>query len=137
MRRDAEGGRRRGKGAVAVEFALVLPILMALTLGAIDWGWWFYVDQIVTNASREGARSGSVVDPTAPSTDALSAAQTAAAGYLTRLGLTGGTTTAQMSSVNGVSAVLVTVSYPVGSLTGWWRGVLPPTVQASSVMRWQ
>lgn len=50
---------RRGRsqeGTAAVEFAIVLPILMLLTLGALDMGHMFYIDHLITNASREGAR---------------------------------------------------------------------------------
>jgi Flp pilus assembly protein TadG len=49
----------RGEGgAVAVEFAIILPILVLLVFGIIDFGHAWYIKQIVTNASREGARYG-------------------------------------------------------------------------------
>jgi Flp pilus assembly protein TadG len=49
----------RGEGgAVAVEFAIILPILVLLVFGIIDFGHAWYMKQIVTNASREGARYG-------------------------------------------------------------------------------
>jgi Flp pilus assembly protein TadG len=47
--------RRRERGQSLVEFALVLPILMALLLLTIDVGRLFYAYVGVTNASREGA----------------------------------------------------------------------------------
>ncbi len=52
---------RRGRGqegAAAVEFAIVLPLLMLLLAGFIDFGWLFYWQHTVTNASRAGARYG-------------------------------------------------------------------------------
>jgi Flp pilus assembly protein TadG len=48
--------RRNQEGAAAVEFALILPILMLLTLGALDMGHMYYIDHLITNASREAAR---------------------------------------------------------------------------------
>ena len=45
-------------GAIAVEFAIILPLLMLLILGIIDLGHMFYIEHLVTNASREGARYG-------------------------------------------------------------------------------
>jgi len=48
------------KGASAVEFALVLPLLMIITFGIIEFGLFMYNQQIITNASREGARAGIV-----------------------------------------------------------------------------
>jgi Flp pilus assembly protein TadG len=44
-----------------VEFAIVLPVFLMLVLGAIDWGWFFVVQDAVSNAAREGARAA-VVD---------------------------------------------------------------------------
>jgi len=49
--------RSRGQGgAAAVEFALILPVVMLLLAGFFDFGWLFYWQHTVTNASREGAR---------------------------------------------------------------------------------
>lgn len=45
----------RQKGQSLVEFALVLPLLLMLVLGAIDFGRLFYTKIIITNAAREGA----------------------------------------------------------------------------------
>jgi len=57
--------RRRPKtqmqrGAAAVEFALILPILLALLVGGIDASLALYDKAVITNASREGARAGIV-----------------------------------------------------------------------------
>ena len=52
---------RRGRGqegAAAVEFALILPILVLLILGGMDLGHMYYIEHLITNASREGARYG-------------------------------------------------------------------------------
>ena len=38
-----------------VEYVLVLPLLLLLVLGAMDFGRMFYTKMILTNASREGA----------------------------------------------------------------------------------
>jgi len=60
---------RGQEGSAAVEFALILPILMLLSVGALDLGHMYYVDHLITNASREGARyaakyTGSAAEPT-------------------------------------------------------------------------
>jgi Flp pilus assembly protein TadG len=49
---------RGSSGVAAVEFAIVLPLLILLIAGMMDLGHAFYLKQIVTNASREGARYG-------------------------------------------------------------------------------
>jgi len=38
-----------------VEFALILPILLFLILGVMDFGRMFYTKMVLTNAAREGA----------------------------------------------------------------------------------
>ena len=51
---------RRDDGASAVEFALVLPILLALLMGILEFGWAFNGFITVTGAAREGARIAAV-----------------------------------------------------------------------------
>lgn len=46
------------KGASAVEFAIVLPLLFTIIFGIIEFGIIFYNKAVITNASREGARFG-------------------------------------------------------------------------------
>lgn len=49
--------RRRGRrGQALVEFALLLPVLLMLILGLIDFARAWNVYQVVTDAAREGAR---------------------------------------------------------------------------------
>ena len=45
-------------GAAMVEFAIVLPLLLILVFGIIEFGVMFYDKAVITNASREGARAG-------------------------------------------------------------------------------
>jgi Flp pilus assembly protein TadG len=52
---------KREEGAAAVEFALVLPILLVLVFGIIEFGMILYFQGVVASASREGARHGIVV----------------------------------------------------------------------------
>ena len=46
------------KGAALVEFALVFPLLLLLLMGIVEFGLLFHNKQVLTNASREGARAG-------------------------------------------------------------------------------
>ena len=57
-------GRGRRKGAAVVEFAIVAPVLFLLVFGMIEYGRMLMVQQTLTNASREGARKGILVNST-------------------------------------------------------------------------
>ena len=46
------------RGAVIVEFAILLPFLLSILVGTVEFGLLFYNKQVLTNASREGARAG-------------------------------------------------------------------------------
>ena len=54
--------RSRERGAEAVEFALVVPILLTLVFGIVDFGYMINRDTMINNATREGARLGAL-DP--------------------------------------------------------------------------
>ncbi len=50
----------RGRGQALVEFALVFPVFMLVLFGILDVGRYVYVSNALNEASREGARYGSV-----------------------------------------------------------------------------
>ena len=50
--------RRRGQGLV--EFALIVPVLIAMLLGVMEFGWLVKNTLTVSNATREGARAAAM-----------------------------------------------------------------------------
>jgi Flp pilus assembly protein TadG len=71
MYRNARGIQARSgqeRGAAAVEFALVLPLLLVILLGIIDFGLYFYNDLQLTHVARDAARYLSVDDVSAANT---------------------------------------------------------------------
>ena len=46
------------RGVASVEFAVVLPVLILLICGTVEFGSLLYNKQVVTNASREAVRAG-------------------------------------------------------------------------------
>ncbi len=135
----------REKGASAVEFALVLPALILILFGIIEFGCVLYDKAVITNASREGARRGIVFNGpegaavAVPFETITSTVDGYCASYLISLGSGATTPTTVVSGDCTVAgnALSVNVSYPytflvlpnfVGSLTG------PITLNATTVM---
>ena len=52
--------RMNERGAAAVEFAIVLPLVLLVIFGGIEYSLLMFNKQILTNASREAARAGIV-----------------------------------------------------------------------------
>lgn len=111
-------GRRLGnqRGAAAVEFALLLTILVVLVLGMFDFGRVFDAWLVATNAAREGARYGSICAANPDPPCAPNLAQTKATSYF--LSYRGSRTDLSSPRVTVVSGglrqpVVVTVSVDV------------------------
>ena len=48
------------RGAAAMEFALLLPVLATLVFGMIDFGRMLWFQEILVNATRDGVRQGTL-----------------------------------------------------------------------------
>jgi hypothetical protein len=58
--------RRQERGAVAVEFALVLPILLTLVFGIIELGRLCNAQIVLSNAARKAARPMAITIAVSP-----------------------------------------------------------------------
>ena len=152
--------RQRQEGVAAVEFALVLPFLIILLMGLIDFGHLFFSVNTITNAAREAARRAAVQDS---ATSAEAAADEAANQYLAPAGLAPGSASGSIAAncsikcptvtVTALSAanpdtirVVITIVGPFQNITGFSYAVLPGftnpfdlmvDLSATSEMRWE
>jgi Flp pilus assembly protein TadG len=106
----------KDRGSVAVEFALVLPILITLLLGVLEFGNAYGAQLAITNAAREAARTMAVQNSV---TAAQTAALTATAA-LTRPAVATGDVTVSPSTCSAGSTAIVTIRYPFLFLTGFF-----------------
>ncbi len=127
-------GRAARRGVATVEFALVAPVFFMIVIGVIEVGRAVNVQQLLTNASREGARVAGN-----DSTTSLSTVQAAVDNYLSGTGVSGATTTVSPIALADVSAgqpVTVTVSVPYSQAcwtpSPWFLG--DKVLAATSVM---
>lgn len=129
-RRRMHGRGRRG--AAAVELAVVAPLLFLLLFGIIEIGRLLMVQQILTNASREGARRAIVENTTADEVEST------VYNYLAETTVPGATVTITPSDPGQAAfgdPVSVTCSVPfvnVGWIPSWFIG--DTTLAATSVM---
>ena len=54
---------RNRSGQAAMELALILPVLLILVVGILEFSRAYHVKHVVTDAAREGARRAVVQDP--------------------------------------------------------------------------
>ncbi len=66
--------RTRERGAAVVEFALVLPLFLALVFGIISYGWMLSYRQSISQAAAEGARAVAVAPNGTPNLGAVATA---------------------------------------------------------------
>jgi Flp pilus assembly protein TadG len=144
------GARRTGatkmnlrcrKGAELVEFALILPILLMLVFGVIDFGLATFDKAVITNAAREGARVGIVYRSPAANGAALQGIVTTAVNnYCSTYLVTFGGATAPIVTVTGGGAsgasLSVRVQYQYGYLAmAGLLGFAPLNLSSTTVMR--
>jgi Flp pilus assembly protein TadG len=62
-RKDSRPSPNPESGTALIEFAFVLPILLVLAMGMLDFGRAFHTKSLLDQAAREGARVAVVTSP--------------------------------------------------------------------------
>jgi len=112
--------RRVRRGNAAVEFALTLPLLLAIVSAILDYGWYLTQSGNVMQAVREGARLGATIDQEdGPDSEAIDHATAS----LRALGVPCDTATAcnveaTILTVGGLDAITVTAEISYEPLMG-------------------
>jgi len=102
------GNSRRSRGAEVLEMALMMPILIGLIFGMVEFGYFFYLKHNLQAAAREGARVGSTLN----SND--SEAVSRASAFLTSANLSPGSFS--ISSTTSGETITVTVEATWGNV---------------------
>ena len=129
------GRRLRGeRGASAVEFAMIVPLLLVLVLGIAEFGHAFSVQGTLSAATREGARVMALQNDQAAARNAVRTAASTVDPGITNAQIT--ITPASCPLTGGTAGstfVSVTVNYPKPFLTGLFGSGVAMT--ARGVMR--
>lgn len=125
---------RRDVGQALVEFALILPVFLLLTLATLDFSRAYFTIHVLNNASREGARVGVLSGATSADVTNFINNQLNAAG------LDAQASNVSVSGVDGAApgdSTTVSVSFPFQTLTGsiipGWTGTI--NLAQTTVMR--
>jgi Flp pilus assembly protein TadG len=126
--------RRRRRGAAVVELAVTTPVLFLMVFGMIDVGRAVMVQNLLTNAARDGARSAVLDGATAAEIE------TRVTDYLSASSVNGASATVSPSPLSAADLgdpVSVTVSVPFDSVSWlpssmYFQGA---TLEATVVMR--
>ena len=116
--------RRRFGGAV-LEMILILPVLLYLAFGTVEFGYYFYVKHSLEGAARDGARaaipSGALYsDITTAVDNAMSAANLSGSGYTTQV-KDGSTVITTLTSAVAGDTITVTVTCTWGTAGAGYR----------------
>lgn len=105
--------RRSESGAVAVEFALLAPVLVMLLLGIMEFGRAYNVQIQLTSAAREGVRNMAI-------NNSQVAARTAAKNAATYMNPSLADSNILFSATNcsAGSQMTVTINYTLNTMTG-------------------
>lgn len=129
-----QAAARRRRGAAAAEFAVVLPVFLLVTFGILEFGRMIMVQQVLTNASREGARLACIEGTS------VSDVQTAVNQFLTNASVSGVSVAVSpdpLTSAGPGSQVSCTTTVPFNQVSwissSWFATNV--TLTASSVMR--
>lgn len=100
------------RGAAAVEFALLLPVLLLLVVGIMEFGRAWYTQATLAGAAREAVREMAIHGPANATSEAVN--------YSTGLGVTAGMVAISPGTCpsTGNTDVTVTITYPYTYLTG-------------------
>ena len=108
----------RSRAAAIVEFAVVLPLLLTILFGIIEYGWVFMVRQTLQTAAREGCRIAVLQTSTEPYT----AVNNRVTQVMAPTGLSYTVTMTHATVGSPVESVEVSVPYNDVSLMGGFFG---------------
>lgn len=118
---------RTDRGAAAVEFALVVPLLLALVFSIVDLGFAINRYTVLNNATREGVRAASLSQSAVEIEDAIEASLADMSGNVDVdvqcVDATGASCVTWDAGHQSGGTALVTVTYAHGWLTPMGKAV--------------
>lgn len=131
LKRGRGRADRRRAGAI-VEFAVVLPLLLTILFGIIEYGYVFMVRQTLQHAAREGCRLAVLQTSVSPYSNVTARVDDVMAGAH----ISGYTTTMTHATVaDPTETVSVSIPYSAVSLVGGFFGTISYDLTGNCSMR--
>jgi Flp pilus assembly protein TadG len=129
------GGSGTDRGAAAVEFALILPLVLLLVFGIIDFGRVLNLQITLTSAAREGARWAALRQSGVPARVAAAAPGVSPAPSVSVTSCPAGAAAGSDATV--VATTTYTMITPIAAVAGLLGGGFPGavTLTGRGVMR--
>lgn len=128
-KRRIGGLLRDMRGGVALEFAILLPVVLTILFGIIQYGNILYVRQLMTQAAEEAARSYAYDSTTAANAESL------AANRLVSTGLTYSVTLTEPAADETNVRVLITTPMNEAALVNVLGAVISGNIEVSVILR--
>ena len=123
---------RNERGATAVEFAFIVPLLIVLVLGIAEFGRAFQVQGTLSAAAREGVRLMALQNDPAAAKAAVRNAATSLNPAITDAQIAITPTSCPVIN-SGSTTVKLTITYPMPYMTGFFGSGV--TMTGTGVMR--
>jgi Flp pilus assembly protein TadG len=123
---------RDDRGASAVEFAFIVPLLILLVVGIAEFGRAFQVDSTLNAAAREGVRTMALQNDQAATRAMVRSVASSLKPAITDAQITISPSACPLNST-GSTNVTVTIAYPLPFFTGFFGSGV--TLHATGVMR--
>jgi Flp pilus assembly protein TadG len=112
-------GKSPERGAVAVEFAIIFPLLLLLLVGMVEFGRIFNAQIVVTSSAREGARTMAITNDKAQAESATLIAASSLSPSLNREDISVSPKCVALDpALPALEYTTVTISYDVTPLSG-------------------
>ena len=114
MNKTLKRAREGERGQALVEFALILPVILLVMVGMLEFARAWNLHQVMTDAAREGARRAAIQDVGLGHEQTQDSVKAAMWSYVSQAGYD-----PQYSSI--LSGTTIKMSGPGGTGTGTWK----------------
>src|SRR5262245_12194347 len=116
MSKNAKRTREGERGQALVEFALILPVILLVMVGMLEFARAWNLHQVMTDAAREGARRAAIADTKSSNPQTQDSVKAAMWSYMSQAGYD-----PQYTNIATGTPTPITMQGPGGIGSGTWK----------------